>query len=79
VAREAPAQTSILNVLPVVLESMQVDGATALLRLACTAPGSSVARPTRLLARITRRSCDVLRLAPGDELHAQIKGVALMR
>jgi molybdate transport system ATP-binding protein len=38
-----------------------------------------VARPTRLLARITRRSCDVLRLAPGDELHAQIKGVALMR
>jgi molybdate transport system ATP-binding protein len=79
VAREAPVQTSILNVLPVVLESMQVDGATALLRLACTAPGSSVARPTRLLARITRRSCDVLRLAPGDALHAQIKGVALMR
>ena len=34
--------------------------------------------PVRLLARITRRSCDTLALQPGDALFAQIKGVALM-
>ena len=32
-----------------------------------------------LLARITRRSCDVLHLTQGQSVFAQIKGVALMR
>jgi len=31
-----------------------------------------------LLARITSRSFESLHLQPGDVLHAQIKGVALM-
>ncbi|MEY2893302.1 MAG: hypothetical protein RJA98_3210, partial [Pseudomonadota bacterium] len=31
-----------------------------------------------LLARITRRSADTLALQAGEQLHAQVKGVALM-
>jgi molybdate transport system ATP-binding protein len=79
VAREAPSQTSIINVVPVVLETVHPEGATALLQLACAGPGRKAAQRARLLARITRRSCDALGLAPGDALHAQVKGVALMR
>jgi molybdate transport system ATP-binding protein len=76
VTREPPGKTSILNVLPVMLDSVQRERTTALLRLrvATGAPGADWA----LLARITSRSCDLLRLQPGDALYAQIKGVALM-
>ncbi|MBL0086925.1 MAG: molybdenum ABC transporter ATP-binding protein [Ideonella sp.] len=76
VTRQVPAQTSILNVLPVVLEGLQADRSTALLRLRLGAPGAAGGTP--LLARITRKSCEALALAPGDVLYAQIKGVALM-
>ncbi len=72
VTRQPPQQTSVLNVLPVRLLALQVDGHTALLTLA---PGGGGAP---LLARITRRSCEALALLPGDALYAQIKGVALM-
>ncbi len=75
VARTAPQQTSVLNVLPVRLLSLQAHGSTALLRLQCGANGDDAAC---LLARITRRSADALALQPGDALFAQIKGVALM-
>jgi molybdate transport system ATP-binding protein len=77
VARLAPAQTSVVNVLPAVLESLQADRSTALLRLAL---GHHCAAGARcwLLARITRRSCEALALRPGDTVYAQIKGVALM-
>jgi len=70
VTRQPPQATSILNVLPVQLDHWQTDGDTVLLKLragGCTA----------LLARITRRSVDLLALQPGDTLYAQIKGVAL--
>jgi molybdate transport system ATP-binding protein len=76
VTRQAPVETSILNVLPVVLDSVQREHTTALLRLRVgdgTASGGAA-----LLARITSRSVDALGLRTGDALYAQIKGVALM-
>ncbi len=76
VTRQRPRETSILNVLPVVLESIQRDHATALLQL--RVDSGEGAQPWTLLARITSRSVDALELKPGDALHAQIKGVALM-
>lgn len=80
VTREPPQQTSILNVLPVTLESINPDHGTVLLRLRVTPPASADAQPApmHLLARITRKSCDTLALRTGDALHAQVKGVALM-
>ncbi len=78
VARQHPQQTSVLNVLPVVLEAMQADRSTALLRLRLGDPGQRSGTPVWLLARITRRSAEGLALQPGDALFAQVKGVALM-
>jgi molybdate transport system ATP-binding protein len=77
VARVVPAQTSVVNVLPAVIESLHAEHSTVLL---CLAVGDAQAAgaPARLLARITRRSCETLTLRPGDMLYAQIKGVALM-
>ena len=77
VTRQPPIETSILNVLPVVLEHVQREPGTALLSLRVghnAQPGHWT-----LLARITSRSLDALNLKPGDALYAQIKGAALMR
>ena len=86
VARQRPQQTSVINVLPVQLESFTVEHHTALLQLRVgqagpqAQPGQCMQpdAPVRLLARITRRSAETLALQPGDALFAQIKGVALM-
>jgi molybdate transport system ATP-binding protein len=79
VTRQAPVQTSVLNVLPVLLEAMQADRSTALLQLRVGDAGSGGdPAPVRLLARVTRRSCEALALQPGETGFAQIKGVALM-
>ena len=94
VARQRPHETSVLNVLPVVLDSLQADHSTALLRLRVGTvaetgagvgagtdagdTGPGAQAPVWLLARITRRSAEALALQPGDALFAQIKGVALM-
>ena len=81
VTRERPQHTSILNVLPVTLESLHADGGTVLLRLRVTAqhaPDEPAQGPVYLLARITHKSCDALALRVGDALWAQVKGVALM-
>jgi molybdate transport system ATP-binding protein len=81
VARSAPSDSSIVNVLPVTLMEFGADRATALLGLTL-GHGASVAErlhAPRLLARITRRSLDTLALRPGDALYAQVKGVSLMR
>ena len=81
VARVRPQESSVVNVLPVRLDSLQADGHTTLLRLRLggAAPQDAAqAAPTWLLARITRRSADTLALQPGDALFAQVKGVALM-
>jgi molybdate transport system ATP-binding protein len=74
IARDAPQHSSILNMLPVTLERLDGEGRTVLLRLRL----GEVPDAAWLLARITRRSADTLDLQPGDRLHAQIKGVALM-
>jgi molybdate transport system ATP-binding protein len=76
VTRQPPGQTSILNVLPVVLDSVQAERCTALLRLRVSEERGG---EWLLLARITSRSFDALDLQPGEQLHAQIKGVALMQ
>jgi len=82
VALERPQRTSVINVLPAMIEGAREEGGTVLLRLAlgeAPPPGPSDPGPGRLLARITRRSFDALGLAIGDRVHAQVKGVALMR
>jgi len=75
VALERPQASSILNILPARIEAMNdhgIDAVSLLLRLQCPA-GPAPA----LLARITRRSQDQLRLRVGQSVFAQIKGVAL--
>jgi len=64
--------TSILNILPAVVDRVADDAhpAQALVRL--NVGGSP------LVARLTRRSAHVLALAPGQMLYAQIKAVALV-
>ena len=70
--RQRPAETTILNVLPVTIDNIgRDDGPTVLLRL--------VAGEENLLARITRRSLRSLGLAEGDEVLAQIKSVTVRR
>jgi molybdate transport system ATP-binding protein len=76
VTRQRSAETSILNVLPVVLDGLHHERTTALLRLRVGASNATDA--WILLARVTGRSCDALGLQVGDALYAQIKGVALM-
>ncbi len=87
VVRSAAGDTSIVNVLPVTLLSVHTDRATARLGLALGHAEDALHqhedvhekdRP-RLLARITRRSLETLKLHPGEALFAQIKGVSLMR
>jgi molybdate transport system ATP-binding protein len=69
-ARTRPEGSSILNILPArVLELEAGEGAYVNLVLA--------AGQARLLCAVTRKSWDVLGLAPGDEVYAQIKAVAL--
>jgi len=71
VCRQKPADSSILNILPVTLTQLEADGpARVLLRLAL---GNQY-----LLARITRKSASQLQLQVGDRLFAQIKSAALL-
>lgn len=72
VCREAPDQSSILNVLAVeIADASKVGKAHMLLRLAL---GEQV-----LLARITRKSFDQLALKVGERVYAQIKSTALIK
>jgi molybdate transport system ATP-binding protein len=73
------ADSSIANILPARIEALRDDGpdtVTLQLRL-LGAPGIE-ASPAMVLARITRRSRDTLKLHAGQQVYAQIKGVALM-
>jgi len=72
-ASTEPQHTSIQNLLPCVVQSVQPDAhpSQALVRLLC---GESV-----LLARITARAAAALQLAPGRGVWAQIKSVALVK
>jgi molybdate transport system ATP-binding protein len=69
-SRSRPAETTVLNLLDVVIEEIQVRlGPILLVRLAVG--------QERLIARITRRSCEELSLQPGDKVVAQIKAAAV--
>jgi molybdate transport system ATP-binding protein len=81
VVRTPGLDSSIVNVPGVTLVEIHLTAATALLGLALGhgLSAEALAQAPRLLARITRRSLDTLQLRPGEQLHAQIKGVSLMR
>jgi molybdate transport system ATP-binding protein len=69
-ARVAPEQTTILNVIPVRVESVPVSTeAYVQVALSC---GTN-----QLMAQVTRRSCDELGLRVGEHVFAQIKAVAV--
>ncbi len=63
--------TSILNIFPAQVEALEPEG-----RGHVTVVMRTGGQP--LLARITRRSAEALALAPGVEVHAQIKSVAVL-
>ncbi|MBD3620540.1 MAG: molybdenum ABC transporter ATP-binding protein [Chromatiales bacterium] len=69
IARHPPVETSIVNCLPTTLRGIEPQGEhEVLLRLG----GDG-----QLLALITRHSCRQLALAPGQEVYALIKSVAV--
>ena len=70
ICRARPEASTILNILPAVVESIQPgEGSSGLVRLALG--------EDRVVARVTRRSIRELALAPGDRVFAQIKSVAM--
>jgi molybdate transport system ATP-binding protein len=78
VALSRAADSSIVNILPATVASLRDDGPhTVTLQLMLGTPEAQH-RDALLLARLTRRSCEHLNLAPGQAVFAQVKGVALM-
>ncbi len=73
--RTAPETTTILNVLPAIVQSIEHlgTGPQADVIVALGADGSGA----RIAGRITRKSLENLALAPGVAVYAQIKGVAI--
>lgn len=71
IARNEPADSSILNLIPAIVAGLHDpgDGPSALVRLRIG--------EQHLLARITRKSLRGLGIKAGDAVYAQIKGVAL--
>ena len=68
-----PEQTSVLNCLSATVTDLHDDGPGQVLI------GLRLGQGTRLLARISRLSCQRLGIAPGLPVFAQIKGVAMVR
>jgi molybdate transport system ATP-binding protein len=70
--REEPQTSSILNVIEMTISDVHDPGSgpSAMVKLR---RGNQ-----HLLARITRKSLSVMRLRPGEQIFAQIKGVALI-
>lgn len=73
VALSRATDSSILNILPAVVEDLHYDGSGSVMVRLALSPGQAV------LARITVRSVQSLGLQPGQTVYAQIKGVALLR
>ena len=72
IATEQPKNTSIQNLLPCVIDTLTQEAhpSQTLARLRC---GDAI-----LLARLTSRAVDALRLVPGQAVWAQVKSVALI-
>jgi molybdate transport system ATP-binding protein len=72
--REAPAPSSILNVLPArVVSTKPVDSSETIVVVALGQDGAGA----RLLSRVTRKASETLGLAEGITVYAQVKAVAL--
>ncbi len=74
-ALSAPADSTIVNILPARILDARANGDQMTVLLGLGADGAGA----HLLARVTRRSWNQLSLAPGLALHAQVKGAALER
>jgi molybdate transport system ATP-binding protein len=72
-ARDPPAPSSVLNVLEARVDEVRDDG-PGRVNARLSVDDSAVA----LLARVTRRSRDVLGLRPGLRVFASVKSVALV-
>ena len=73
-ARQLPQQSTILNALPTkIVSATPLNSSEMVVVLALGSGGDGA----RLLARVTRRSWDQLQLATGQQVIAQVKGVAL--
>ena len=73
-AREPPGLSSILNVLPArIVSANPVDNGEFVVVIALGADGKG----SHILSRLTRKSWDLLALAEGASVHAQVKAVAL--
>jgi molybdate transport system ATP-binding protein len=84
ITRHATPESSILNIFPVQIRQIELDhpGQVLLLLHAQSAPGAAHRHgqaDTLLLARITAKSAHLLDLQVGQQVFAQIKGVALVK
>ncbi len=70
-ALECPTGTSILNVIPVVVDDLWEDGPARMMVRLKLGQG-------QLLAAVTRRSAGALEIVPGRKIFAQIKSMALL-
>lgn len=68
-SREAPVGLSALNILPGTVQSIHQGGGPGVMVQLLTPAGA-------ILSRITRRSAEALRLAPGVTAHAIVKSMA---
>ena len=70
--RTKPEQSTILNILPATVREVRMEQG-AYMRIGLVLGADS------LSARITRRSGEALALSSGDQVFAQIKGLAVKR
>lgn len=73
-ARDKPPQSTIANVLPARILAVTASGEHEITALLGLGPGGDGAK---LLARVTRRSWELLGLTEGMDVYAQVKAVAL--
>lgn len=73
VTLKRPTESSILNVLPVVIDAIQESDSTATQLLLRLRWGKDI-----ILARVTRKSVDTLGLSIGQQIYAQVKSVAVL-
>ncbi len=75
IVREPPGSSSILNILPARIAAHATLGLGEITVVLALGASASAAR---ILARITRRSWDMLDLADGMDVFGQVKGVSLV-